>query len=105
MSLCKNSFLEVMAVSNDEQPEKDGQRGGIRDIVTRRNVLCLTVPLNQSSDSTIDCTIHIPEILQTFSLVSKVYCDRCITLTDLLLTISIKAAVISVFSHVVHGKY
>ena len=37
------SFLEATAVRYDE---KDGQRCDIRDIVTRRNVLCLTVRLN-----------------------------------------------------------
>ena len=36
------SSLEVTAVRYDEKPEKDGQRCDIRDIVTRRNVLCLT---------------------------------------------------------------
>ena len=65
------SFLEVTAVRYDEKPEKDGQRCDIRDIVTRRNVLCLTVRLNQSAGGTIDCTIHVPEIFQTFSLESQ----------------------------------
>ena len=43
VSVQTNSFLEVTAVRFDEQPEKDGQRCDIRDVVTRRNVLCLTV--------------------------------------------------------------
>ena len=46
------SFLEVTAVRYDENPKKDGQRCDIRDIVTRRNVLCLTVRLNQSACGT-----------------------------------------------------
>ena len=54
------SFLEVMAVRCDEKPEKDGQRCDIRDIVTRRNLLCLTVRMNQSVRGTINCTIHVP---------------------------------------------
>ena len=37
------SFLEVTVVRYDEKPEKDGQRCDICDVVTRRNVLCLTV--------------------------------------------------------------
>ena len=61
------SFLEVRAVRYDEKPEKDGQRCDIRDIVTRRNVLCLKVRLNQLAGGTIECAIHFPEILQTFS--------------------------------------
>ena len=48
------SFLEVTAVRYDEKPEKDVQRCDIRDIVTRRHVLCLTVRLNQSVGGTID---------------------------------------------------
>ena len=35
------SFLEVMAVRYDEKPDNDEQRCDIRDIMTRRNVLCL----------------------------------------------------------------
>ena len=46
------SFLEVTAVRYGENPEKDRQRCDIRDIVTRRNVLCLTVQLNQSAGGT-----------------------------------------------------
>ena len=46
------SFLEVTAVRYDENPEKDGQRCDIRDIVTRRSVLCLTVRLNQLAGGT-----------------------------------------------------
>ena len=65
----------MTAVLHDENPEKDGQKCDIRDIVTRRNVLCLTVPLNQLARGTniqdIDRKIHAPEILQTFSLVIK----------------------------------
>ena len=47
------SFLEVMVVRYDKKPEKDGQRCDTRDIVTKRNVLCLTVHLNQSAGGTI----------------------------------------------------
>ena len=43
VSVQTNSFLEVTAVRYDEKPEKDGQRCDIRDVVTRRKVLCLTV--------------------------------------------------------------
>ena len=46
------SFLEVTALRYDEKPEKGGQRCDIHDIVTRRNVLCLTVRLNQSAGGT-----------------------------------------------------
>ena len=61
------SFLEVTAVRYDEKPEKDVQRCDIRDIVTRRNVLCLTVRLNQSASGTIDCTIYMfPRYLKPF---------------------------------------
>ena len=65
------SSLEVTAVCYDEKPEKDDQRCDIHDIVTRRNVLCLTVRLNQLAGGTIDCMIHVPEIFQTFSLESQ----------------------------------
>ena len=68
------SFLEVTAVrydENSEKPKKDGQRCDFRDIVTRKNVMCLTVGLNQSAGGTIDCTIHVPEIFQIYSLVSQ----------------------------------
>ena len=41
------SFLEVTVVRYDEKPEKDGKRCDIRDVVTRRNILCLTFRLNQ----------------------------------------------------------
>ena len=68
--LCTNnySFFEETAGSYDEKPDKDRQKCGMRDIVTRTNELCLTVPLNQPAGSTIDCTIHVSEIYQTFSL-------------------------------------
>ena len=70
--LCKiYSFLDVTAVRYDEKPDKEGQRCSIRDIVTRRNVLCLTVRLNQPAGGTIDCTIHVPKICQTFALESQ----------------------------------
>ena len=39
VSVQQYSFLEVTAVHYDEKPEKDGQRS---DIVTSRNLLCLT---------------------------------------------------------------
>ena len=42
----------MTAVRYDENPEKDGQRSDIRDIVTRRNVLCLAVRLNQLAGGT-----------------------------------------------------
>ena len=61
-----SNFLEVTAVRYDEKPEKDGQRCDIRDIVTRRNVLCLTVRLNQSVGGTTDCTMHVPEYYKPF---------------------------------------
>ena len=50
----------------------------MRDIVTRTNELCLTVSLNQPADGTIDCTIYVSEIYQTFSLESQysVYTQR-----------------------------
>ena len=32
--------------------------------MTRRNVQCLTVRLNQPTGDTIDCTIHVPERLE-----------------------------------------
>ena len=51
-------FLEVTVVRYDEKPQKDEQRC---DIVTRRNMLCLTVRLNQSAGGTIDYRIHVPE--------------------------------------------
>ena len=53
-----------------KNPVKDGQRRDFRDIVTRRNKLCLTVRLNQQP-GTIDCTIHVREISQTLSLESQ----------------------------------
>ena len=65
------SFLEVTVVGYDEKPEKDGQRCDIHDIGTRRKTLCLAVRLNQSVGGTIDCMVHVPEMLQTFSLVSQ----------------------------------
>ena len=65
------SFLEVTAVRYNEKPDKGGQRCDIRDIVTRRNVLCSTVRLNQPAGGTIDCTIHVPKIRQTVSLESQ----------------------------------
>ena len=37
-----------------------------RDIVTRRNVLCLTVRLNQPAGGTIDCTIHALKYVKPF---------------------------------------
>ena len=49
-------FLEVTADWYDEKPVKDRQRCDFRDIVIRRNELCLTVRLNQPAGSTIDCT-------------------------------------------------
>ena len=65
------SFLEVTAVCYDEKPVKDGQRCDFRDIVIRRNELCLRVRLNQPARGTGDCTIHVPEKSQTFSLESQ----------------------------------
>ena len=50
------SFFEETAVRYNEKPDKDRQRCDMRDIVTRTNELCLTVPLNQPADGTIDCT-------------------------------------------------
>ena len=47
------SFLKVTAVRYDEKPDKDGQRCDIYDIVIRKNVLCLTVRLNQPPDGTV----------------------------------------------------
>lgn len=47
------SFLEVTAVRYDEKPDKNGQKCDIRDIVTRRNVLFLTVRLNKPFSGTI----------------------------------------------------
>ena len=69
-------FLEVTADWYDEKPVKERQRCDFRDIVIRRNELCLTVRLNQPAGSTIDCTrydctIHVPEICQTFSFESQ----------------------------------
>ena len=70
--LCKiYSFLDVTAVRYDEKPDKEGQRCSIRDIVTRRNVLFLTVRLNQAARGTVYCTIDVPEIYQTSSLESQ----------------------------------
>ena len=37
------SFFEVTAVRSDKKPNKDRQRCDMCEIVTRMNVLCLTV--------------------------------------------------------------
>ena len=60
------SFFEETAVRYDEKPDKDRQICDMRDIVTRTNEMCLTVPLNQPAGDRIDCTIHVSEIYQTF---------------------------------------
>ena len=62
-----------MAVHYDEKPDKDGQTCDIRDIVARRNVLCLTVPLNQQVGGPIDCTIHVSKIYMSNVSLTSVY--------------------------------
>ena len=71
--LCTNIQLSrCTAVCYDEKPVQDGQRCDFRDIVIyRRNELCMAVRLNQPAGGTIDCTIHVPDICQTFSLESQ----------------------------------
>ena len=43
------SFLEVKAAPYDEKLDKGGQRCDICDLLTRRNVLCLTVSSTESN--------------------------------------------------------
>ena len=67
-----HSFLEVTAVRYKEKPVKDDDiRDDIRDIMMiRRNVLCLTVRLNQPAGGRIDCTIHVPHMSNLFPRMS-----------------------------------